>query len=113
MLTTKQELIEHNYLDYGTLREEGKYILHLDFRSWAKSNGMVCYFTEYATKDRKKLKLFCWKHGNIYNPKQSNVDMSCVEDNTLWSIEVKNNKEGNVEWVTAKYYNNKTKVDNI
>ena len=32
ILTTKQELINKNYLEYKTLKEEGEYILHLDFR---------------------------------------------------------------------------------
>lgn len=102
MLTTKQELIDNNYLEYETLKKEGKYILHLDFRSWAKSNGMVCYFTDYGTTETKKVKLFCWKHGNIYNPKQSDIDMSRVEDNTFWNIEVKNNKKGRAEWIKAE-----------
>lgn len=54
ILTTKQELINKNYLEYKTLKEEGEYILHLDFRSQAKNNGIVCYFTEYGTTEVKK-----------------------------------------------------------
>lgn len=80
-------------LEYKTLKEEGEYILYLDFRSWAKSNGIVCNFTEDGTMEAEKVKLFCWKHGNIYNPKQSNIAMSHIEDNTFWNIEVKNNKK--------------------
>lgn len=102
MLTTKQELVDRNYWEYETLKKEGSYTLHLDFRSWAKSNGMICYFTDYTTDEFKKVKLFCWRHGSIYNPKQSKIDMSCVEDNTFWDIEVKNNKKGNAEWITAE-----------
>lgn len=38
----------------------------------------------------------------MYSPKQSKIDMSYVEDNTFWDIEVKNNKKGNAEWFTAE-----------
>lgn len=41
MLTIKQELIDNNYLRYETFKEEGNYILHLDFRVGLK--GMAWF----------------------------------------------------------------------
>ena len=36
VLTTGEELYEHNYEAYETFREEGTYRMKLDFRSWLK-----------------------------------------------------------------------------
>lgn len=105
VLTTKQELEECCYSEFETLKEEGTFLLLLHFRSWTRSNGLICYFTDCTSdnySDYRFVKLYCWRHGEIYNPKQCQIDMSRVKDGTLWEVELKKNRKGNVEWVGAK-----------
>lgn len=75
------------------------------FLQMPRSNGLICYFTDCTSdnySDYRYVKLYCWRHGEIYNPKQCQIDMSRVKDGTLWEVELKKNKKGNVEWVGAK-----------
>lgn len=101
VLTTCEELTEHNFELYDAFDKEGEFLLKLEFRGWNKfkSNSLVCYFTD---REGKRYRLFAWKHGEIYNPKRSEINMATVQDGTWWKCTVKQNSKGNMEWLTAE-----------
>ena len=61
VLTTGEELYEHNYEEYETFGEEGTYRMKLDFRSWwnkGANYGLICYFSDPTDEIRSKRKAF-------------------------------------------------------
>ena len=105
VLTTQEELKEHDERSYKTLKNEGTFELKLKFRGWYRksfSMGLICYF---ETADGKRFKLFCFRHTkngvDKYRPNNCNIDFERVNDGTWWKCTVTENKSGNFAWTDA------------
>ena len=108
VLTTGEELYEHNYEAYETFRDEGNYRMKLDFRSWwnkGSNYGLICYFTDPADEKIKK-KGFCFRHfvdgEEIYSPADKKTAFEKAQDGTLWDVTISKTKKGKYAFAAAQ-----------
>lgn len=105
VLTTKAEKEAMDYDLYEYAKLEGKYYLHLDFRAWGREAfSLVCYFSD---KKGKLIRLYAWRRRDsegkeIYTPRETDIDMELVEDDTYWECTIGKNHKGNLEWKKAR-----------
>ena len=108
VLTTGEELYEHNYEAYETFREEGTYRMKLDFRSWwnkGSNYGLICYFSDPTDSEVKK-KGFCFRHfadgEEKYTPSDKKVAFEKEQDGTLWDVTISKTKKGKYAFAAAQ-----------
>ena len=101
------EALEKNHepRDYSYQKEDiqiGKYPASLDFKIWSKKvSGITCYFTNQETNEKFQLTVYR-NTDREYELKDCELDFAECPTQTIYKIEVTENKKGNIKFIAAE-----------